>query len=42
VEWLHDSSLAPPQQNYPRPIVNHAEARDRAMAAYRELRARSA
>jgi len=44
VEWLHDSALADPAARkatgYPARLVDHAKARDRALAAYRELRAR--
>lgn len=39
-DWLHDSSLARPQTNYPTPVVDHSIARDRALAAYRDLRGR--
>lgn len=38
--WLHDAALAAPQKKYPRPVVDHAAARARALSAYRELRGR--
>lgn len=49
-KWIHHPHEAPrdelvragvqPGRNYPLPIVDHSEARDRALAAYREMRAR--
>ena len=50
VKWIHQPHEAPrhelvragvfPGGNYPRPIVDHGEARDRALSAYREMMAR--
>lgn len=50
--WIHKPNLAPaevlsaagvrPGENYPLPLVSHAAARDRALAAYAKLKAKSA
>jgi deoxyribodipyrimidine photo-lyase len=48
-EWIHEPGQAPADvlrdagvdlgHNYPRPIVDHSKARQRALAAYHKLRA---
>jgi deoxyribodipyrimidine photo-lyase len=47
-EWIHQPHLAPPEvlhrsgveldADYPRPIISHTSARERALAAYSRLK----